>query len=244
MAQGLNLNSTGYRDPTVDIGKTYYYWVKTVYESGESGFSNVFSGARFAPHPTNVKVTKLRSDGILLTWEPVVGATSYRIYGGGETLMKETTDCRWLDTTVAQGTGKTYDRLTSVCAAGEYEVGGYIHLSGYRTTTDSIATVAMRGESVLDLASSAKLSLLCTATMADGKRLTVYPETWDFSDLPENSYTCERINEYLYVTIDKDFFIGKGEKTITIRATWTSTERDCDPTVYNLSHTVVVHPAE
>lgn len=238
------LNGIGYRDTTVDIGKIYYYWVKTVYESGESGFSNVFNGARFAPHPTNVKATTLRCDGILLTWDPVVGATSYRIYGSGDTLIKETTDCRWLDTTVAQGASRMYKRVTSVCAAGEYELGGEVYLSGYRTTTDSISSVAMTGKSELELANGNKLSLLCTATMASGEKLTVYPEAWDFSDLPEGSYTCERPNEYLYLTIDKRCFAGEGEKTITIRATWTSTERDCDPTVYNLSHKVVVHPAE
>ena len=243
-SSGLNNgNSIGYTDKTADIGTTYYYWVKAVYASNESGFSQVFSAAKFAPHPTNVKATSLRSDGILLTWEPAAGATSYRIYSGS-VMLTETTACRWLDTSIAQGSSRTYTKVTSVCAAGEYEIGGYVYLTGYRTSSDTIASVTMTGKSEVDLASNNRLSLLCTITMASGEKLTAYPETWDFSDFPDGMYTYECPNEYLYLTIDKSCFAGKGERSATIRATWTSTERDCDPTVYELSHTVVIHPIE
>ena len=80
--------------------------------------------------------------------------------------------------------------------------------------------------------------------MSSGEELSINPDSWDFSELPEGAYQYEKPNEYLYLTIDRNCFIGAGAKTVTIWATWTANERDCDPTVYNLSHTVVIHPSE
>jgi fibronectin type 3 domain-containing protein len=70
---------------------TYYYYIKAVNSTGESDYSSSKSattqsssggggGTTKPSTPTGVTATALSSTSIRITWNPVEGATSYKIY--------------------------------------------------------------------------------------------------------------------------------------------------------------------
>ena len=74
-------SSTRYTNTGAEAGKTYYYYVVAVAETGmESAASQTVSRICKLPYPT-VSVSNVPETGkVRLTWEPVEGAVSYKIY--------------------------------------------------------------------------------------------------------------------------------------------------------------------
>jgi len=82
--EGANIGADGelvWRDSTAEYGKTYWYKVKSRRGDYHSQQSTADSGRRVLPAPGNVQA----SDGTIyehieITWEPVDGATWYKVY--------------------------------------------------------------------------------------------------------------------------------------------------------------------
>ena len=129
-----------YRDSSADVGKVYYYWMKTIYADGESGYSQVALGGA-TPNSPGVEYPSMdRTDGIEIKWSSVEGATSYRIcrqrcndngYLDDDYVeIGTTTETYWLDTTVAPGLYARYE-IFSVSPAGVSRYGSAT-IFGYR----------------------------------------------------------------------------------------------------------------
>jgi fibronectin type 3 domain-containing protein len=75
--------ATTYADTTADPGRTYYYWVKTVNQTGTSGFSASDTGYvldNTPSAPTNLRLTVVSSSRIDLAWtDNADNETGFRI---------------------------------------------------------------------------------------------------------------------------------------------------------------------
>jgi uncharacterized protein YfiM (DUF2279 family) len=77
--------SAAYDDTGAVAGTTYYYWVKAINSTGESGFSASDSGFRALPVTLTAPTGVSASDGtytnmVRVTWNAVSGATGYKIW--------------------------------------------------------------------------------------------------------------------------------------------------------------------
>ena len=109
---GGTIIATTYNDTGATAGTTYYYWVKAVNGTVESGFSSVAFGVRALPLavPINVEGSNATyPDKIRLTWTASSGATCYNIYRSLEnnsstaTFFATTTDTYYDDTDTIPG---------------------------------------------------------------------------------------------------------------------------------------------
>jgi hypothetical protein len=71
-----------YDNTSATVGTTYYYWVKAVYSTQSSGFSNSDSGWRAAlGAPANLMASDgIYLDKVALTWDASSGATGYKVF--------------------------------------------------------------------------------------------------------------------------------------------------------------------
>jgi fibronectin type 3 domain-containing protein len=77
------LDRTSYTDNSVSAGITYYYKVSAVNGNvnvKESVYSSAASVTTKLNAPANVTATAQSSSSIEISWDPVLGATSYRVY--------------------------------------------------------------------------------------------------------------------------------------------------------------------
>ena len=74
-------------------------------------------------------------------------------------------------------------------------------------------------------------------TYVDGTTETISPDSWDWSEFSGEIW---REAGVLYVRLGNEF----PSANLTMRATYTSNAGGDNPTVYNLSHTVIVHSAQ
>ncbi|MCB0163722.1 MAG: hypothetical protein KDI79_05820 [Anaerolineae bacterium] len=109
-----SVSGTSYDDTSAVAGQIYYYWVKAKNSYGSSAFSASDSGTvkpvQNPPAvPTNVQASdKTFTDKIRVTWNTVVGATSYQVYRAGsetgtKTNLGTTTSPTYNDTTASLG---------------------------------------------------------------------------------------------------------------------------------------------
>ena len=103
-----------YVDSSAPIGKKMYYKVVAVKSSGNVK-SNIASGTRKLPNPTGVKASNSKISGkIMLSWNKVAGASSYKIYRynpskNAYVIVKTTTNLSYLDSNSAKvGQGYYY----------------------------------------------------------------------------------------------------------------------------------------
>lgn len=79
-----SLTSLYYDDTSVEVGTTYYYWVKAVNSFGESDFSSFASGWRayaIPNAPTGVSASDGTSTtGVVITWDGVDDADTYSVW--------------------------------------------------------------------------------------------------------------------------------------------------------------------
>lgn len=120
-----------YIDNDSPIGKKRYYKVVAVKKSGNVK-SNITSGTRRLPNPTNVQIGNSEVSGkIKLSWNKVTGADSYKIYRYSDSknkyvLIKTTTNLSYIDT-VASGAGNEYYYMIKAykSSTGSYSSGVY-----------------------------------------------------------------------------------------------------------------------
>jgi fibronectin type 3 domain-containing protein len=102
---GLSLDDT-----TADPGTLYYYWVKACGDSYCSDYSAYDTGWRRPLAPENVTASDGTStDWVQVTWNSVIGATSYKVYRaesatGSKTQIGNPTTASFNDTTAVPGT--------------------------------------------------------------------------------------------------------------------------------------------
>ena len=106
------VTGTTYTDKSAEAGKTYYYKIRAVSETGiTSDYSSEKARTCDLPQP-KVSVTNVASSGkIKLTWEKVSGATKYEVYratskNGTYSKLGSTTNTSYTNT--GASAGKTY----------------------------------------------------------------------------------------------------------------------------------------
>ena len=245
MSEGLSTSYSNLDTPPV-VGKNYYYWVRTVYADKTSGFSVAVTGGLKVQMPTGIVVSTDKSDGVLVSWNAVEGATSYIVYGkrvgiDSDYVELGSTDATtWLDTTVSQGKFSRYG-VAAVSETGTTSIGD---ASEYGYRAKKVVSVVLTGtdEATIDPYSGATLNFKCTATYADGTTEDVAADLWDYSEFAGEMWMSEQT---FYVRLGNAYLEGElTSKQLTMRASYTANAGDANPTVYNLSHKVVVHPAE
>ena len=135
--------STYYNDYSASVGTTYYYWVKAVNSCGESQYSADDTGYRACdvpPTPSGVSASDgTYTDKVRITWDPVSGADSYKVYratssGGVKTLIGSPTSTSFDDTSASIGTTYYY-WVKAVNSCGESQYSSYD--TGYRVAVES-----------------------------------------------------------------------------------------------------------
>lgn len=78
-------NGTGYTNTGAQAGSSYYYYVVAVSANGlESDPSEIVSRTCVLPRPTVTASNNAKTGKVLLTWNPIEGATGYDIYRSTE----------------------------------------------------------------------------------------------------------------------------------------------------------------
>ncbi len=163
------VGTTTYTDETVVGGKTYYYFVAS-YNSNVKILGNYSAGVKAAvPAPlAKTDVTVVSGGGnATISWTPVSGATSYRVYRstsltGTRTLEKVRTSTYYIDTNVDTGTKYYYWVVAYNATTGAKS--GY---SSTRTVTivDAFAkTIAIKSVNVLSTSVTLKWDMVPGAT--------------------------------------------------------------------------------
>ena len=113
------LTNTVYTNTNATAGKYYYYKVVAVGEDGsESAPSNIVGRTCDLPQPVVTASNNTKTGKVKLTWEPVEGAVSYKVYrstskNGTYSLMKTLTNTTYTNTTAVAGT-KYYYKVVAV----------------------------------------------------------------------------------------------------------------------------------
>ncbi|MDR0706714.1 MAG: fibronectin type III domain-containing protein [Treponema sp.] len=115
--------SASYTDKEVSGGTTYYYHVMAVNEGGDSPLSSIVSATAVMIAPANVTAVAQSTSGILVSWDSVSGAASYKVYRGGSadgeyTLAGSPTEPAYTDTELSMGTTYYY-KVSAVTSGGE-----------------------------------------------------------------------------------------------------------------------------
>jgi len=74
------VTTTPYTHTGLQAGITYYYFVVAISGSDESDYSNYSSTVVLPTVPTGVNATTQSTSSISVSWNPVTGATSYKVY--------------------------------------------------------------------------------------------------------------------------------------------------------------------
>ena len=105
-----NPTTTTYTDTTLTTGVSYSYRMQSFIGSVASDYSNVLSVVALPATPANVKVRSAAYNKIIITWDKVEGATSYKLQrsadesGTGNYMdLGETTDTAYADTGLHPG---------------------------------------------------------------------------------------------------------------------------------------------
>lgn len=142
-----------YSDTYLSPGTTYFYKVQAVSSLGASPYSNIvyattLSGNSALASPTNLKATPLANSQIFLTWNTVLGASSYNVYRATSdstayTLLTSVSSPYYADTNVISGTTYYYkvQAVNSLGPGAESSI-VYASLSGNGTLSSPTNVVA------------------------------------------------------------------------------------------------------
>ena len=124
-----------YIDTTAESGNTYTYTLRMITANGEDFMSDYTGGkAIFYVAAPTIKSIENLSDSVKITWEPIKGASFYRIYyksGNGWTRLASKYLTEYTDTSVKDGETREY---TIRCLdENENFVSDFDHI-GYRNT--------------------------------------------------------------------------------------------------------------
>jgi fibronectin type 3 domain-containing protein len=115
---------TSYVNTGLDSGATYYYKV-SAYNAGEESVQSAYVVGVIMPAvPSGLTVSTVSSTSVTLLWNPVTGATSYRIYRSSSSLGTYTQ--------IGTSTGVSYNN-TGLSGATTY----YYKVSAYNTGGES-----------------------------------------------------------------------------------------------------------
>ncbi|MDR0623525.1 MAG: fibronectin type III domain-containing protein [Treponema sp.] len=138
------VTGTQFTHTGLTAGTTYFYYIKSVNTSGlESSYSSYAyattgssSGGISVPSaPTGVTATRQSASTVLVSWNPVTGATSYKVYWsytstGTYTLAGSTSYTTYTDT--GWGASETgYFKVKAVNSAGESAFSSYASFGAY-----------------------------------------------------------------------------------------------------------------
>ena len=102
---------TSFVDTDVSSNYTYTYTVRCITEDGTAYTSDYRVGKSVKYYAAPKLTLKNTSTGVSLDWNATTGASKYRIYyktASGWTKLADTTETSYTDTTVANGTARTY----------------------------------------------------------------------------------------------------------------------------------------
>ena len=111
--------TNSYTNTNAKAGKYYYYQVVAVAEDGTtSAPSNIVGRTCDLPRPVVTASNNAKTGKVTLTWEPVEGAVSYKVYrstskDGTYSLMKTLTNTTYTNTNAVAGT-KYYYKVVAV----------------------------------------------------------------------------------------------------------------------------------
>ncbi|MDR1030827.1 MAG: fibronectin type III domain-containing protein, partial [Treponema sp.] len=149
--QGETSNST-YTDTGVSPGTPYFYKVSAYNNVGESPQSSSFAsaviigsnGSSGSPPnaPTGVTATRLSSDEVYVTWNPVSGVTTYIVYwaeeAAGPYALEDTANTPSHTSKDWEGYDYGYFKVSAVNAAGESPLSDYARFGSYSNGSWSV----------------------------------------------------------------------------------------------------------
>ena len=139
--------STSFTNSSVAVGDTYYYYVKAVSESGAaSKASNKVSATCKLPRPTLTLTNSSYSGKIIISWDAVDGAASYKLYRSTDkknwSLIKSTSGTSVTNTSTEAG--KTYYYRVKALASNSAADSAYSSVK-YRTCDLPQPTIKLSG---------------------------------------------------------------------------------------------------
>ena len=192
--------ATSFTDSTAVPGVTYAYSVSAVNGAGESARSATVSGTVPLAAPTGVTATSDRTDGVLVSWQPVTGGSYYRVYRAFSSTGSATTPDQWVRLTSwlpgasykdASATDETKYWYNDTAAAAEMKYWYFViaaassdgvnasqpssFAEGLRKAEVSLSSISISGPEKVSASKMAMYS--CLATYSDGTTRTVSP-TW------------------------------------------------------------------
>lgn len=210
------VSGTSYTDGSAAPGATCTYAVAAVNGAGESARSGTTaSGVLPLAAPVGLNASKgLYTDKVTLTWQPVVGATHYRVYRATTETGAKTALGDWQ-------TGMAYeDKSGTAGATYYYFVVAATSNAGANPSAYSAAVQGMKREPVSSVSITGGTERLlggrswvfgCTATYGDGSTVTVRP-TWS-------------VEPTTFAQIDADGRLTTSavtsDQTLTVMATFT-----------------------
>lgn len=144
-----------YIDRGLEDARTYTYRVTTLFPDDlQTTFSESVKGSTKVPPmvPTNLKATNDQPKKIILSWDGVVGATSYRIYRTGSAFENLKEPLKTQNTTYAdeiKQDGKSYSYQVSALDVEDLE-GGKTPLNVQGTTLPVPATPLIQSSAMVD----------------------------------------------------------------------------------------------
>lgn len=220
--------ATSFTDSTAMPGVTYAYSVSAVNGAGESVRSATVSGIVPLAAPTGVTATSDRTDGVLVSWTAVNGATHYRVSraisatGSKTDLGSWQTGTSYLDTSATAGTTYYYFIRAATSSGGANASGYSSSAQGVRKVAVTLSSISISGS---DKVSASKTVLYtCTATYSDGTSRSVSP-TWSVSGAAtidaNGKLTANAVSANSTATVTASFTDGMtktANKTVTLIA--------------------------
>ncbi|MBR4171441.1 MAG: C10 family peptidase [Kiritimatiellae bacterium] len=145
-----NIFSAYYTDTSAALGVTYYYWVKSVNNIGESVLSSCVTAYRTIGYPTSLNVGNNSTSYVRISWGAVSGATSYEVYRGSSSAsfssaskLSTTTNLYYYDSTASAGVKYRY--WVKAVASATSSVNSDDFVIGYLKLTSPSGVTASQG---------------------------------------------------------------------------------------------------
>ena len=143
------VTTTSYTHTGLQAGTTYYYFVVAVSGSDESDYSGYSSAVVLPATPTGVNATTQSTSSIRVSWNPVSGATSYKVYyttgsSSGSKIQAGTVTTTSYTHNGLQGSTTYYYFIVAVNNSGESD---YSSFSSATTQISAPTGVSAAGQS-------------------------------------------------------------------------------------------------